>query len=264
MAHGLLLNQKEFVIDSLNIINYQDNKKLRITMGKNGRIRNTKWIRGIVLHTTKGWPDDSHPSPQLLIDGFGKNQNAGERCVEVWKDVTAGAHLVVDFDGAIYQCADLVSEATYHAGSVNEVTVGIEIYQGSKAELYQEQLNVVVKLLDSLTALLGIQRQYHSPYHAKQLPQRISSSQVAGKDVVGIYGHRDVTTNRTFGDPGDIVFSYLKNAGYESFDFGKNEDLLVWKERQKQLNITADGIPGPNTVKALQQVGYVNGLWVRR
>lgn len=264
MGNELIIGNQRVSVSNLRFINYLDNQKLNLSLGKNKRNRKTNWIRSIVLHTTKGIPGGSNKTSQLLLEGYGKNQNAGERCVEVWKDVTAGAHLVVDFDGTIYQCADLLKEATYHAGQVNEVSIGVEIYQGAKAELYKGQLEVVVQLIDILTALLEIQRQYHAPYNEKSLPKRIASKEFAGKDVVGIYGHRDVTNTRGFGDPGDYVFQFLKEAGYESFDFSKNEDKEVWKERQIKLGLTPDGIPGPQTVQALKRAGHISGMWVKR
>jgi hypothetical protein len=199
-----------------------------------------------------------------MISGFGINQNAGEKCINAWTGKQVGAHLIVDFDGTIYQCADLLSEVTYHATIVNEVSIGIEIYQGSHAELYEGQLQCVLKLLDFITGYFGIQRQFHSPYNANGLPQRISFNNLAGKDVIGVYGHRDVTTDRSIGDPGDFIFDILKQAGYESFDFSKNEDLPIWKDRQSKLGLLADGIPGPNTVKALLKAGYPQGIWIKR
>ena len=264
MANELIVGNQKVSVNNLRFINYLDNQKLGLQFEKNKRNRKTNWVRSIVLHTTKGIPGGSNKTAQLLLDGYGQNQNAGERCVDVWKDVNAGAHLVVDFDGTIYQCADILKEVTYHAGQVNEVSVGIEIYQGAKAELYRGQLEVVVQLIDLLTALLGIQRQYHSPYNGKALPKRIASKEFAGKDVVGIYGHRDVTSSRGVGDPGDYIFQFLKEAGYEAFDFSKNEDVSIWKERQIKLGITSDGIPGPKTVQALNRAGYISGIWVKR
>lgn len=257
MANELIIGNQKVSVSNLMFVNYLDNQKLNLQLGKNKRSRKTNWVRSIVLHTTKGIPGGTNKTPQVLLEGFGKNQNAGERCVDVWRDANAGAHLVVDFDGTIYQCADILKEVTYHAGQVNEVSVGIEIYQGAKAELYRGQLEVVVQLIDLLTALLGIQRQYHFPYNETSLPKRIALKELAGKDVVGIYGHRDVTNTRGFGDPGDYVFEFLKEAGYEPFDFSKNEDINVWKERQKKLGVTPDGIPGPKTVQALSNAGYI-------
>jgi hypothetical protein len=109
--------------------------------------------------------------------------------------------LVVDHDGSAACLADLADEVSYHSGEVNEVSIGIEIYQGSDAELYEGQLESVVALVDYLTRRFHIQRQYQWPYHRRPAARIASGAQ----DVVGIFGHRDVTTNRGLGDPGDAI-----------------------------------------------------------
>lgn len=264
MPNEFIICGEKVAIPSLKIIHYLDQPSLRLHMGVNGRLRSTTWIRSIVLHTTKGWPDAQNRTPQKMVSGLGKNQGAGNKCVSIWKGNQVGAHLVIDFDGTIYQCADLATEVTYHATVVNEVSIGIEIYQGNHSELYEGQLQCVLEVVDWLTQHFGIQRQFHAPYQSHSLPSRIGTTSEAGKNVVGIYGHRDVTTNRSEGDPGDFVFEVLKQAGYESFDFSKNEDIAIWKDRQAQLGITADGIPGPTTVKKLKEAGYPEGIWIKR
>ena len=53
---------------------------------------------------------------------------------------------------------------------------------------------------------------------------------------MGIFGHRDVTTNRGLGDPGDAIFERLASAGYEAVDFAASQDIETWKLRQEELN----------------------------
>ena len=79
--------------------------------------------------------------------------------------------------------------------------------------------------------------------------------------------HRNQTTNKGPGDPGDSLFVALKNAGYELFDFDNKDDLNVWKQRQASLGLVpsdVDGVPGPKTVAALKAHGHKHGLWVKR
>jgi hypothetical protein len=54
------------------------------------------------------------------------------------------------------------------------------------------------------------------------------------------------------------------DAGYEKFDFDKNEDKKVWMKRQKEYNLIEDGFPGPATAAALNELGYKHGLWIER
>ena len=66
----------------------------------------------------------------------------------------------------------------------------------------------------------------------------------------------------------------LEQAGYESVDFMKDTDKVLWKTRQQNLiDVTnnqkyytgpIDGIPGPGMVKALKAAGYKHGLWISR
>jgi len=238
----------------------------RLKPGEDCRSRYTRWIRGIVLHTTKGIPGGSDHRPQVIKPGLGPNRRGDYTTAHFWATSTkhAGAHLVVDFDGSTVCLADLRTEASFHAGEVNEVTIGIEIYQGSDAELYQGQLDAVVRLVDFLTARFGIQRQFHKPYKGGPVARIAQGAQ----DVVGVYGHRDVTTNRGQGDPGNAIFETLERAGYEPFDFAISADKDAWRQRQEQLNtdlglaLPVDGVPGQKTVAALIQSGRPHGLWV--
>lgn len=217
--------------------------------------RTTTWIRGITLHTTNG------SAPQPIKPGAGRS-GAALQNIFYWNSSSsyASSHLLVDRDGVVFQTADLIAEQTWHATSVNNVSVGVEICQGSDGSLFQKQLDVVVSMCDWLTAQLGIQRQVPLAYTGKVI-SRLSSG---GKDVVGVYGHRDQTSNRGKGDPGDAVMDALVAAGYERFDLEAGADKAAWQQRQKTLGITADGVPGPATLAALKAAGYADGMWVKR
>ena len=96
-------------------------------------------------------------------------------------------------------------------------------------------------------------------------------SEYKGKPVIdlegkflkyGVFGHRNLTSKRGAGDPGDYLLQALADAGYEEFDFAEGEDVRVWQSRQGELGIKPDGLPGSATVAALKEAGYVDGLWV--
>jgi hypothetical protein len=216
---------------------------------------------------TRGAPDSDDPRPQTLLPGAGPSTRAGYEVVQDWRTDhrCAGGHLVVDFDGVVYQLADLVSEETYHATTVNHRTIGIEIKQGrAQSELYAEQLAAVCDVVDAITARLGIQRQGPDRYRGPLA--RLSSG---GADVWGVYGHRDQTDRRGFGDPGDYAMAALAARGYERHNFLAGDDKRVWRERQAALGFrssSCDGLPGPLTRAALKNagndlIGYVQGYW---
>lgn len=213
------------------------------------------WVRGITLHTTHG------KYPQPLKPGLGKGGSALAN-LQYWNRSAdyASAHLLVDRDGVIYQTADLVTEGTWHATTVNPVTIGVEICQGSDGSLYQGQIDTVVAMCDWLTATLGIQRQIPQNYENKPITRLVAGA----RDFVGIFGHRDQSANRGRGDPGDIVMSALHAAGYEQFNLTQNEDLIAWKKRQSDLGLVPDGVPGKRTVASLLSAGHKDGLWVQR
>jgi len=216
--------------------------------------RPSTWVRGIVLHTTQG----RHPQP--IKPGLGGGGSALAN-VKYWNRSPdyAGAHLLVDRDGVVYQTADIVLEQTWHATSVNAVTVGIEIVQESDGSLYQGQLDATLRLVNWLTEQLGIQRQIPAPYKGP-----LDRLVAGGKDVVGVYGHRDQTKSRGRGDPGDGVMDMLAAAGYERFDLDLRQDLYAWIERQLTMGLHADGVAGPATVAELKtRPSTANGLWVQ-
>lgn len=247
----------------------------RFKLGKNSfRLRRTNWVRGICLHTRMGiWP--------ILLRDESPNRRWDEMVADRWENSgrMAGAHLAVDSDGSFVCMSDLATTATYHAGQVNEYSIGIEMYQEPDGVMYKPTLMTAVALVDEITRRFGIQRQVCSERQvslrfASPVRGRTKSSNLAfhpggreGRDFVGIYGHRNCTRNRGLGDPGDLIFQFLKLAGYEEFDADADEDRHVWQSRQAQLGLPEDcldGIAGPMTCEALLDQGKPYGLWVAR
>jgi hypothetical protein len=180
---------------------WDDDPALRAT-AHGGGPRGAPWVRSVVLHTTRGVPGGRDARPQVLHAGAGAPGGAAANA-HYWHglkaDAYAGAHLVVDADGSVLCTADLVREQTWHATSVNGVSVGVELVQGADAGLYTVQLDAAVRLCDFLAARLGIQRQYHAPYRGSAHP--VPRLAAGGADCVGFFGHRDQTSNRGPGDP---------------------------------------------------------------
>jgi len=262
---ALIINGRECVVPGLTVVNFRDDPRLALRIGQpdgsnDGKTRaGNAWIRLVVLHTTKGIPGGADKRSQDIRPGLGPSTDAGVRIARFWSTdpKSSGAHVVVDHDGVVCQLADLQLVSAYHAGHklVNADSVGIEIFQGSGAELYEDQLDAAATLVDALTLHLGIQRQIPDRY-------RGALDRFDLRDSVGVVGHRDVSDNRGPGDPGDAIFDVLARRGYERFDFAAGKDLAAWRERQHELGVTADGIPGPKTSSALEARGHDGGLWV--
>lgn len=267
---GVVIGSVTEEVPGLAIRSFLDPEGLRLSEEDREPRSTEAWIHSIVLHTTKGIPGGSDQRRQQILDGSGPHKNHIAAVAQAWASdhICASAHFLIDQDGTIACVADLLTETTYHAGqrAVNHHSIGIEMYQGEEAELYAFQLEQTVRLVDFLTRRFGIQRQFHAPYR-NQAVQRIKEG---GSSVVAVYGHREASDDRGAGDPGDAIFSALLAAGYECFDFDKEEDRAVWKVRQTDLNqklglsLTVDGVPGPETVVALRTAGYPHGMWIPR
>lgn len=233
------------------------------------------WIRGIVLHTRMG-------RPVIVRHGEGPNLGwdlvLGERFAA--DDREASCHIAVDADGSYACLADLCDVVAYHAEHVNEITVGIEMYQAADGGVWESTLRAAVDIVDVITRELGIQRQYPlerticrrfaSPGVGVSRSQKLAHvpGGARGRDFCGVYGHRNVTRNRGMGDPGEEVFELLKEAGYEGYLVDQGDDLDVWADRQKQLGMSeeeCDGIAGTIT-RGLVAVSGRNpcGVWIKR
>jgi hypothetical protein len=258
---GLIIDGQSYDLPDQTIQSFKDDPQFGLKPN-DGKKRPKTWIRGIVIHTTKGIPGGKNKTPQKIKPGIGPDSKRDEKVARMWSldERNAGAHLIVDSDGSWVCTADLATFAAYHAGNVNSVTIGIEIYQQSDAGIYEIQLKNVCVMCDFLTRHFGIQRQFHRPYKRHAIKRGLQR----GRDMVGVYGHRDCSNNRGPGDPGDAIFEWLEDCGYEAFDYEENEDKGVWALRQEQLGLLADGVPGPTTVQALKDAGYKHGLWISR
>lgn len=257
---GIIINDKAVEVQGFPSRSWKDNPALR-RGAEDGRTRRTSWVRSIIIHTTKGIPGGRNKAPQTIRPGKGPDQGKEVDVARFWSRSTerSGAHLIIDTDGSIGCIADLATEEMFHAGQthVNTNSVGIEMYQLGDGSLYEATLDACVALCDTICAELGIQRQIQFPYHRRPV-QRLANG---GNDCVGVFGHRDITTRRGLGDPGDAIFQKLMAAGYEEFDFEASEDLATWKERQRDLGLKDDGVAGPGSQRALARAGYRRGLW---
>jgi hypothetical protein len=263
---GFIIAGKSEELPGIVCESWLQNRALRLTP-EDRRVRRVPWLHSIGLHTTKGLPAKHGDPLQKILPGRGPNTNAGVRLADMWEGDSrhAGAHLVVDFDGRVSQCADLVTEAAYHAGQMNEWSIGIEIAQRGDGALFAGQLEQVVLLVDVLTLRFGIQRQYVRRRYLNSASRRLLKDPGGW---VGVFGHRDVSNNRGAGDPGDAIYGLLGAADYEGYDpdMGKGQDVEVWEGRQRQLGLHPDGLPGPQTRQAIRMAGMGrgHGLWVVR
>lgn len=287
-ATGLFINNRPLLIPGLPIQNFRDLVALTLKLPEDGTSRITKWVRAIVGHTTKGiWP-------QPLIPGFGPVAADAAKVNRYWtnNNKAGGAQLVIDRDGDVASMCDCAKIAAYHAGAVNQNTLGEEMFQeevwssGVKTgPLYEGELDITLKMNDVWTWIFRIQRQIQEKY-VKAIPRLVDG----GANAVGVYGHRDCSSNRGRGDPGDHFYTWHLRPidvpadpdigrpaahfdGYEPVNYEANTDLALWIPRQKAMNkppynsgLKVDGVAGPATTAAVAKCypDKPRGLWVVR
>jgi hypothetical protein len=203
----------------------------------------------------------------VLEEGFGPNTDIDMRLAKYQVDTgrKVSWDYTIDMNGDVLCQNDPVEHYSWQAGIINPISLGIELIQKTNGNLYKKQLEQTILLLDFLTLKLGIQRQIPwDKKNNKPFEKTLNRLENGGNDFVGICAHHMITDNRGFGDPGPYIFYALKEAGYELFDIKENEDLNVWKNRQKNLNLKQDGIPLNDTINTLKINGSKTGLWVSR
>ena len=275
MGTGMIVNGVREVIPGIDVENGHDNPlhRLRIGPGGDGTRRSASAPQLAVVHSTKGIPGGRNNKPQRFRPGAGPKGNAAEANVRYWtrSPDPAGAHILIDFDGQVICTADLQTECAYHAGGVNDISIGIEVVQGEAddhAYFYEIQRTRTVEVLDWFTRRFKIQRQFPLGYTRSGWIERLRTN--GGRTCRGVCQHRDQTSNRGRGDCGDWLVDALLAAGYEGTNWEKGIDLETWRLRQQMLNanganLSIDGQPGAKTAEALERLKQKkHGLWVSR
>lgn len=208
---------------------------------------------------------------ELVIDVPGPSDGWGGvfDTVEDWhKRGVSGTHLVTGHDGTAVCISDLVRFEHYHAGAwdadANPRSWGHEIKEHKGGGVHRVALKTTVAITLVDTRKIGVQWQTPIRYLRNKPLSRFALR--GGADLVGVFGHRDVTHERGEWDPGYVVISMLQAEGFEVFDFEAKQDLDTWARRQEWLQREGhyhgaiDGIAGPATTKALLELGYPDGI----
>jgi|SRR5882672_3175684 len=215
------------------------------------------WVRQVIVHTTGGdWPMP-----------IGAGAGAGGECpryADIWQTDPAhsAAHLVVDSAGAVACLADLATTTAYHAEGSNPWSVGIEMVQAHDGTVFQATIDACTLLVAAICDAIGIPEQMpRGPYRGGPL-RRMEVIQdgrrinTGGPDCIGVFGHRDNTSQRGRGDPGDAIWTALAGLGFEGWDYAAGEDMAVARARQRTLGVADDGLVGPGSLAAMRGAGY--------
>jgi hypothetical protein len=261
-ASGLIIAGRKVLVPGLTIINSTDAAWCQLRPG-DYRMRQTRWVRGVVAHSTGGnWP-------MPIVDAPGPGGEC-ERYADIWATDPAhsAAHLVVDSRGTVACLADLQYVCAYHATSVNDVAIGIELAQMRDNTMHRATIDAGARLIRGICDAMGIPFQVCSTPYANRPIDRLVRG---GADCVGIYGHRDQSDQRGRGDPGDAIYEALLALGAEPLDYAAGQDLERGRARQLWLNAEAsrrgetwsplvvDGLVGPASLERARRMGY--GRW---
>ena len=265
---GLVIAGTEVPVPGRIVTNFNDDPRLKAAR-EDGRKRPRTAVTMIVPHTTKGiWPMRicEDPSPDL-----GKELDVAKFWATSKR--SSGTQLVIDTDGSIGCLADLKYWASYSIGIhlANMKSINIELYQLSDGTVYRDTINSAADVIDLLcTHQFLIQRQYCNVWRPGDRARRL---ELGGKDYTGVAGHRDFTHRRGRGDAGDEIGDELARRGFEGFDPYTRQDLVVWADRQKDLNewarsagredltVVEDGVAGLKTRRLLKARGFAFGQW---
>lgn len=275
--NGLLINGKIVPVVGLNVIppfGFGGPTWATLDPG-DYMVRKTTWVRQVMLHTTGGiWP-------QHVIPGGGKAGHA-QQIADMWRGadrdggekVHSAAQIIIDFDGSVACLCDLARIAAYHAEGSNGWSIGIEMSTLPDGSIYNDTLAAAVVLVQALThsgrpgsglfpipAQVPVQPYRNQPLIRMETGTGAMRHNLGGPDCVGAFGHRDNTSNRGYGDPGNEIYTRLIGAGFETIDFDLKQDIALGKQRQAALNargenLVVDGICGPGSISAMIRQGF--------
>lgn len=257
---GLHIGGKVVQVPGVNVISPDEEKW--VYLGTDDAIPRKSIPQQAIIHKTIA--DD----PEKVISGAGPAKRAGgaQDTAERWaRDPKhSGAQLITGFDGTTACLEDIVKMCAWHGNEANHRSYGHEIKEVFGGGVYQASLDATVAVTEVCLFEIGIQRQVPHKYIPNKPLKRFEDG---GSTLFGVFGHRDITTDRNYWDPGDVIFAMLRAKGYESFDFAARQDIDVWSRRQEWLASEGyykgiiDGLPGQATRKALLALGYPGGIF---
>ncbi len=264
---GLLIDGKLHTVPGVNVLAPGDLPWVKLVRG----VTRTTKPQFKILHKT------SAEGPEIIIDTVGPIANYGgaEDTIRYWQtrrdkdgnpNPASGTHLVTGHNGFTVCTADLVRFIGWHCHTANDRSWGHEIKEYGDGRVHRSALEAAAAVTLYDTSALGVQWQCPSRYVRNAPMARLVGG---GRDMVGVFGHRDCTDRRGCHDPGDLVFKMLEASGFERFDFYAGQDLDVWGKRQRWLNerhgaeLAEDGMPGARTTAVLKTLGFPGGIWAR-
>lgn len=212
MNVGLIVNGTRVPVYGVRVVTWEDDP--RVPRAVHGGPRAAEDVTASIVHTSRG-----------VVAKVARETGTAEKGLKVARYLgrsnarEVSAHLVVAGDGTVYQLADLALWKANHAGQVNGFTFGVEIAQDDDdASLTRAQVRAFVAMMNVAHDALKI---------PKTIP--MDGARHIGEDVrawlrrsaggeeqrfAGCAGHRNTSTSRGLGDPGDAPMEALRVAGF--------------------------------------------------
>lgn len=214
--HGLIVNGARVPVPGVSVVTWLDDPA-RCPVVTKGSRREASTVTAIVAHTSRG--------KRGVIEGASRVSGKAAKLAryQVRTARKASWHITIGAAGDVYQQADAATFSTWHATHANPWSVGIELAQDADTpNLTHAQVNAFVAVVKALCAALsiptcvpiiasgGVGEICGKPVRAWQSRKQGGEARA----VVGVIGHRNLTTSRGVGDPGDGVFVALLTAGF--------------------------------------------------
>lgn len=217
LGDGLIIGGRRVSVPGVRVVTWEDDARVpRVT--KVSRRRGP--VTAVVLHTSRG-------KVGAVREGAGDDAKALRLArYQATGSREASWHLTVGAAGTVFQQADLADDVAWHASQANDWSVGIECAQsGDTPDLTRAQVDACVAVVRAICEALNIPQRVPVRAHdggaswsPESAPVKAWQPRKQGgesRPAAGVIGHRNLTTSRGPGDPGDGVFLALLAAGFE-------------------------------------------------
>lgn len=215
MSDGLIINGHRVSVPGVRVVTWEDDPRApRVTKGSR---RDPSAVTAVVLHTSRG-------RTGRVVPGSRESDKAMRLArYQARTSRQASWHLTVGADGTVIQQADLATFTTWHASQANGWSVGIELAQDSDTpDLTRAQVDACVAVVRAICEALNIPpwvpaRHHGESWSVESAPVKAWQPRKQGgesRQARGVIGHRNLTTNRGAGDPGDGIFLALLAMGF--------------------------------------------------
>jgi hypothetical protein len=238
VTEGLIIDGRRYPVPGVRVVTYLDDPQ-RCPRVTKGSARLASAATAVMLHTSRG-------RSGVIVPGSRVSDKAAKLVrYQVRTERKASWCITIGSAGDVWQQCDAATFATWHATVANPWSVGIELAQDRDTpDLTQAQVDACVAVVRVLCEALRIPLQLPAIGGAPvNGVVRAWQSRKQGGDaraVSGVLGHRNVTTSRGKGDPGDGIFRALLAAGFA----GVAPDAMTINTLRAPAAVMAPEAPG--------------------